>query len=242
MKVVIGTILGFILYWGNIHCLNAQTQINVGADIVSSYVWRGMYQSGAAIQPMLACEINNFTIASWGSVDFNGQGKKEADITAAYSIRNFTLSITDYWWAGETFSNGRPNGKNRYFDLDNHTTAHILEAGVNYAFSFNENEFMLAWYTMIWGADKKESGNQSYSSYLGIGYAFQVKRVNVELNCGISPYKSCQYLNNDFAVTSASIKGCKEIHLSDKFSLPIYTQLVWNPNREDVHFIFGITL
>lgn len=54
-----------------------------GTDIVSSYVWRGVYETGPAIQPVLSMNLGNFSATAWGSVDFNA-AYKEMDITLTY--------------------------------------------------------------------------------------------------------------------------------------------------------------
>ncbi|MFR5870839.1 MAG: TorF family putative porin [Alistipes sp.] len=43
--------------------------VNVGADLVSGYVWRGVYQigSGASVQPSLGLAYKGFSIGAWGS-------------------------------------------------------------------------------------------------------------------------------------------------------------------------------
>ena len=71
---------------------------------------------------------------------------------------------------------------------------------------------------------------------------FTVKGVQLNAAVGCSPWRSEQYKNDDFAVTNVSLKATKEIHFNERFSLPVYTQVIWNPNREDVHFVFGITI
>lgn len=227
---------------------NAQDKgagFNVQGDIVSSYIWRGMYQSGAAVQPTLGMNIKGFSLTAWGSVDFNGEGKKEADITAAYSFKGVTVSLADYWWAGQNAMGGEPH--NKYFMFDNHRTNHILEAGLAYTLPCEKFPLSMAWYTMIWGADKKISDKgeieNAYSSYCEFNYLFSIKNINLNATLGMSPFESqANYLNKNFAVTNIALKATKDIKFTDSFSLPVYTQVIWNPNMEDVHFVFGITL
>ena len=57
-------------------CAMAQkkgVRVKVGADFVSSYIWRGSYNANASIQPTLG-------------------------MTAAYTLGGLTLSLTDYYW------------------------------------------------------------------------------------------------------------------------------------------------
>lgn len=223
-------------------------KINTQGDVVSSYIWRGMYQSGAAVQPTLSIDSKHFSLTAWGSADITGQGHKETDITASYSIKRITLFLSDYWWAGQSgIYNNRKNGENNYFHFDNHNTDHILEAGLSYTIPVEEIPLSLSWYTMLWGADKKSDDNlklkNAYSSYGEINCPFVLHNTNLLTTIGFSPFESpSNYKNKSFAVTNISVKASKEIQITDKFSLPIFSQVIWNPNREDVHFIFGITL
>ena len=63
-------VIGMMCFWGSMNA-NAQ-QFNVQGDLVSSYVWRGMYQTGASIQPTLGFSVGNFSLTAWGSTDFDG--------------------------------------------------------------------------------------------------------------------------------------------------------------------------
>lgn len=232
--------------------LEAQEEKNgvgfsVQGDLVSSYIWRGMYQSGAAVQPTLGFHIAGFSLTAWGSADFTGQGHKEADVTAAYSVAGLTVSVADLWWAGQSgIYNDRENGKNNYFNFDNHSTDHIFEAGLSYSLPVQKFPLSISWYTMFAGGDRKTISDGSrvntYSSYMELGYPFSVKDIWLNAAVGCSPWCSEQYKNEDFAVTNVSLKATKEIRFNERFSLPIYAQVIWNPNREDVHLVFGITV
>lgn len=45
---------------------NKGVSFNVQGDLVSSYIWRGMYQSGAAVQPTLGLQVAGFSLTAWG--------------------------------------------------------------------------------------------------------------------------------------------------------------------------------
>lgn len=215
---------------------------NVQGDLVSSYIWRGMYQTGASVQPTLGLSVGGFSFVAWGSTDFDGYqaseglANKEIDLTAAYTFGNsgLTLSVADLWWAGQ--------GANKYFNLKNNETAHHFEAGLAYTLPLERFPLSVAWYTMFAGQDKNESGDQNYSSYVELNYPFSVKRVDLNVICGLVPYAAPQYYTDGFAVTNVALKGSTAIYITDKFSLPIFAQAIWNPRLEDAHLVFGITL
>ena len=66
---------------------NAQAQeFTIQGDLVSSYVWRGIYQGGAAsFQPTLGFSVGNFSLTAWGSTSLS-ESNKEIDLTAAYKF------------------------------------------------------------------------------------------------------------------------------------------------------------
>ena len=45
-----------------------------GSDLVSSYYWRGVKESGPALQPTLTMTAGNFSVTAWGSIDFSDSG------------------------------------------------------------------------------------------------------------------------------------------------------------------------
>ncbi|WP_293664298.1 TorF family putative porin [uncultured Parabacteroides sp.] len=215
---------------------------NVQGDLVSSYIWRGMYQTGASFQPTFSFGIAGFSLTAWGSTDFDGYqaaeglANKEIDLTAAYTFANsgLILSVADLWWAGQ--------GANKYFNFKSHETAHHFEAGLAYTFPVEKFPLSVAWYTMFAGQDKDAEGGQNYSSYVELNYPFSVKRVDLNVTCGLVPYKAPQYCTNGFAVTNVALKGTTAIKVTDSFSLPIFAQAIWNPRLEDAHLVFGFTL
>ena len=137
---------------------NTQAQeFTVQGDLVSSYVWRGMYQTGVSIQPTLGFTIGGFSLTAWGSTDFDGcqasegRANKEIDLTAAYTFGStgLTLSVADLWWPGQ--------GTGNYFKFKSHETAHHFEAGLAYTLPVEKFPLSIAWYTMFAGQDKKDN-------------------------------------------------------------------------------------
>lgn len=224
-------------------------EFTIQGDIVSSYVWRGVYQGGgASFQPTLGFSAGNFSLTAWGSTSFS-EDKKEIDLTAAYKFGEAgpTLSVASLWWAGQ--------GVNKYFHLKSHETDHHFEAGLAYTLPVEKFPLSIAWYTMFAGADKKLNGKgevkQNYSSYLELNYPFTVKEVDLNATVGMLPYEAgynndgssiYSVTNSGFAVTNIALKATKAIKINDKFSLPVFAQAIWNPRMEDAHLVFGITL
>ena len=238
-KIVVGALVTATVCVSGITDAKAQ-EFAVQGDIVSSYVWRGMYQGGgAAFQPTLGFGFDNFSVTAWGSTNFSG-GNKELDLTLAYKFGKAgpTLTVADLWWEGE--------GAYKYFNFKSHETAHHFEAGLAYTLPVEKFPLSIAWYTMFAGADKDDKGRQNYSSYVELNYPFSVKSVDLNLTCGFLPYEAGVGVygvpNSGFAVTNVALKGITEIKITDSFSIPVFAQAIWNPRMEDAHLVFGFTL
>lgn len=74
----------------------------IGADVVSSYIWRGSdYGDSAAIQPNLSYTFKNgLSIGAWGSYAISENDSndryKEVDLTISMPVGPVTLAVTDY--------------------------------------------------------------------------------------------------------------------------------------------------
>ncbi|MGC8775080.1 MAG: hypothetical protein ACP5R6_07460 [Chlorobaculum sp.] len=89
----------------------ADEGFKIGADVVSSYVWRGSdLGDSAAIKPNLSYTFKNgLSVGLWGSyalTENDGDRYKEVDLTVSMPVGPVTLAVTDYNInpeAGETF-------------------------------------------------------------------------------------------------------------------------------------------
>ena len=215
-------------------------EFTIQGDFVSSYVWRGIYQGGAAsFQPTLGFSVGNFSLTAWGSTSLS-ESNKEIDLTAAYKFGETgpALSVATLWWDEQ--------GAGNYFHFKSGDTGHHFEAGLAYTLPVEKFPLSIAWYTMFAGADRKinDKGEdkQAYSSYVELNYPFSVKGVDLNATCGMVPYETPQYNVNGFAVTNFALKATKALNFNERFSLPIFVQAIWNPRMEDVHLVFGVTL
>ena len=199
--------------------------ITAEADLVSSYVWRGMYQTGVSIQPLLSLSVYGITLGSWGSSDFSAF-TKEVDFFLSYETGGFSVNLSDYWWSGEGESFFKERG------------SHCLEAGLGYTFS-EKFPLSLGINTMLRGdEDKKPDGKQQYSTYITANYSFAVKGVDCEAGIGISPWKG-MYSEN-FNVASITARATKNLQLSGKYTLPVFVELILSPAQDNAYLVFGL--
>lgn len=207
------------------------------ADLVSAYIWRGTYNAGASIQPALRASLAGFSLGAWGSTDFGGNDKKEVDLSVSYSYKNFSAGITDYWWEGE--------GAYKYFQYSKGNTAHRFEGNLSYRLPLEKFAFKFSWNTIFAGADYDAEGKRCYSTYIEIAYPFSIGIIDMNAEIGAAPWYSPSFLpakSRGFCICNISIGAQKAIKVSDYFSIPLFTRLIFNPATEDVHFVFGLSL
>ena len=203
----------------------------LGADIVSSYVWRGAYQTSSAIQPAAGFSIAGFSLSAWGSIPFEGIAK-EVDFTASYEIASLSLVITDYWWAGE--------GTRKYFMYESKRTDHLFEGTIGYTLPIEKFPLSLSLNTMFAGADYKPDGDRAYSTYIAVSYPFSVKEIDLSASIGMTPSEGIYA--DEFSIVNIGLKASKELKVTESFSLPVFGEIVTNPRNEEVFFVFGISL
>ena len=208
-----------------------EIDFTLGADIVSSYIWRGAYGTSAAIQPGASLSVAGFSLSAWGSVPFQGVAK-EVDFTASYEIAGLSLAVTDYWWTGEDAF--------KYFMYTNKKTDHLFEATIEYELPIEKLPLSLSLNTMFAGADYKPDGDRAYSTYISAAYPFSIKDVSLSASLGLTPSKGIYA--DDFSVVHIGLKASKELKITDSFSLPVFGEIITNPRSECIFFVFGISL
>ena len=136
----------------------------------------------------------------------------ELDLTLSYTIGGLTLSIVDYW---DDASGAR------YFYYKPQDTAHVFEGAVAYNFG----PVSVSWQTLFAGNDFQAlSGKRSFSSYF------------------VVPWASDYYNTKGFGLTNLSLKATKDIPVTEKFSLPIFAELIANTVSGNFYFVAGITI
>src|SRR6056297_1889926 len=128
--------------------------LSVGADLVSRYVWRGSdFGNAAAVQPSIAFTEGNLEIGAWGSWALNGApGGNENDLYASYSFKNFSFTVTDYFFPAYTGAD--------MIDDYGETGGHVVETAIG----VSVNKFSLMAAINAMGADTDNS------KYIEFGY------------------------------------------------------------------------
>ncbi len=217
-----------------------KSELSVSVDAVSRYVWRGLlYDSSPNLQPTLSYTYGGFSIGSWASYGVSNH-YAEIDFFASYTKGAFSFSVYDYF--NEDEDDLRVNN---YFNYKNKTTGHLLEGSVIYtageAFPITLTAAMF-----FYGSDKKENGDQAYSSYFEVGYPFKVANQSLDFFIGGSPsngfyQKYSNIENSDPNIFNLGVSSTKEIKISDSFTLPLKATLSLNPAAEDIFFVVAMT-
>jgi hypothetical protein len=220
-------------------------KLNVGADVMSRYIWRGTdYGHSPSIQPTLSLTAGGFEIGGWGAIATNSFFQ-EIDLYAKYTLKNFSLALTDYYIPSVTGTSSSPDSS--YFNYTDDETAHSLEASLLY----KGGEKLPLWLlggVFIYGNDKrwgydavKDTTNETYySTYIEAGYTLAIKDNNVDLLVGFTPAAGAY--GNTMGVVNMGITGYRKIKITDSFDLPVKASLIFNPQSSSVYFTFGFTL
>lgn len=231
--------------------------INLGADLVSRYVWRGIdFGNSPAIQPTLSVDALGFSLGAWGSYGFSrftywlddttslDYNYSEVDLFLTYTYKYITLILIDYFVPIPVDTLPGAN----YFNWDRSTTAHTLEASL--VIDGPEKfpiQFQAA--TLIYGADKGKDSTgiyglgsaNNYSTYFELSYQFEVKGFGIRPFIGGIPFASSWY-GPRAGINNVGISVCKEIPVSRKFTIPVRSNLVFNPLSKKAFLVFILSL
>jgi len=211
----------------------AQAQsVDLGADLMSRYVWRGTdFGNTAAIQPSLSFSAGGFTVGAWGSFDISpteGSAVNENDLYVSYAVETsagtFSAAVTDFYFS---------NPGNEFFDYDGDTGAHVIEPSLSYSGPVSLSASINAH-----GADSEV--------WLEASVPFSVQDVDLSLALGGTPNDESAYYGTDAdtggAITKFSVTASRSVEITDSFALPIMASYYLNPYTERSYFIFGLSL
>ena len=217
-----------------------KVEASVGADLVSGYIWRGQELGDVSIQPSASVSWKGLSLTAWGSASWGREYAKEFDLTLGYTVKGFSVSLTDYSFSkGSNFKTGEAiDGK--YFHFGSWSTLHVYEAQMGYDFGF----LAVNWYTNIGGNDGlKSNGKRAYSSYLSLSAPFSWAGLDWNAAVGATPWETSFYNggSNGFAVSEVSLQAAKSIRITERYSLPLFAKVIWNPAMERGFFVAGMS-
>lgn len=213
--------------------------IDIGVDIQSRYIWRGLQLGGnsASAQPYVEFSTGKIAVGAWGAYNLGGTSTgNEADLYVSYSINDaFSLTVTDYFFPTDGNSQG-------YFPYNE---GHVFEAMVSFA-GTDSFPFGLSVATNFGGAIKYDDGGNeksAYSTYVEASYETTVGDFELGIFAGaVFADDNGYYLTDGSGLINVGLSASKEVKLSESFSLPINAALILNPDAENIYLTFGFSL
>lgn len=200
------------------------------ADITSKYIWRGMGNGDApAVMPTVGFSKGGFDVYVWGAYALD-DSYREMNIGVSYSFSNFTVELVDYFYPGKGSD---------FFNFSNSTTTHSVEAIVTY-----EPEAVPVYLTLgstIYGDDKKENGNNAFSTYAEVGYNHEFNGRNyatVGVGAALNKGFYTDY-EKGFSVVNLTA-GYTHILKLGNFTLPISGTCSYNPYLEKFYWAVSL--
>ena len=197
------------------------SQVDLGADLVSRYIWRGQdFGNSASIQPDISYSIRSFTIGVWGSYAFtaSGAGFNENDLYISYSFDPFIFSFIDYYYPEN----------NNLFEIYPDSGYHVLELDLAYIY----HKFNLLCTVNLLG-DLNGQLKSRNSVYAEIRYLIlHTDEVEAHLFAGAGNEVYVSTDDGNFTLINLGITVHKE-----RYNL----SYIINPELETSFLVFGIT-
>lgn len=196
-----------------------ESSLTAGADLVSSYIWRGSRQGrGPHIQPWLEYSAGRFTVGAWGTTDLNGY--EEADLWFAVELPGgFTAGMQDYYLPELPYFN--------YSDTDG---SHALELNLDWA---SDNVWLSANCIV-----NEAGGVGSYGRDLYFEAGLSFDYFSLCLGAGNGWHTA----EGGFNVCNLGLEVVRDIPFSERFAIPFRAQLVFNPAREQLFVVAGFSI
>ncbi len=168
----------------------------VGADIVSSYIWRGQNLGGLSIQPSVTLGWQGLYLSGWWNVGADNWAfenlNPEMDLTLGFDRWGVQVDLTHYYYfGGEKFLLG-----NCDMTLDDNASRSTMElhAGFHLGDVVEKVPLSIDWYTTVLGGDgyidENEELKRAYSTYIQVGYDFVLPLGTViGAKVGLTPWR-----------------------------------------------------
>lgn len=206
-----------------------KSPFDLGLDIQTKYIWRGMEMMSVDAVPVLFPSVNysykGLYLYAMGGYAINGK-YAEVDLGVSYTWNVLSFGFNDYYYP----TVDRKDDK--YFGGGKHT-GHWFEVVITYA---PEKIPLIATVSNFFaGADKyvddKGKEKQAYSTYIELGTYYDfLDRNRITLNVGAALNKSC-YNNyeHDFSVCNLELRYTYTVLFKSGWSLPLNMAYICNP-------------
>jgi len=225
---------------------------NTKADLVSCFIWRGMYNGGLSFQPDLSIgwesDHTSFSFGTWwnaGASDWkftSGLPVTEAGNPNTYFIPEVDLyGMLNLWGAIVGFTHYYYFDGNSYFNFGDVTkvqgTAQTeFTFGYDFSTLFPDVDLQFTWNTMVSGADAVIDGKRAYSTYIEASYSHHFNYdISLTGVFGFSPWMSLytdfddENYPQNFAVNNLTLRVDKSWSFcNDSCELDLFLQGTMN--------------
>ena len=194
-----------------------KAQVSTGADLYSTYVWRGVAYSGPSLQPYVDVTSGSLSVGAWGSQGYDGF--QEMDLYASYGFDfGLSLGVTGYYYPGSPW----------------------MEFGDSHAFEVNAGyditpEFSLSANIIL--NEAVNAGSMGSDLYFEAGYAID-DATSLFLGGGNGWHTNGTY---DLGIVNLGISTGKDIVISDTFTIPMSGAVILNPYSENLYIVVGFS-
>ena len=185
----------------------------IGADIMSRYIWRGLNLGGTgpSIQPTLKLNVGNtdhmFSVGGWGAYTFGPTSNQEVDMIVSYTFKGMlTLMVATNFYG---------NDARRMKEVNDST---FVVDGLQYS-------------TYIELGFKKRIKSFDFNAFVG----------GTVTSPDLSRHETGYYANTKAGFTTIGIKVARAIPVTEKYSIPIQASLIANPLQNKFYIVFGIS-
>jgi hypothetical protein len=229
----------------------AKFTYEAGAEVVSSYIWRGLYNGGLSFQPsasvgfVSASDKVKFDINVWGNIgasdwkfrfgqpnpDENDMNPNthfvpEVDFTATLQVYGLVLGATHYYYfGGQPFFSGLGEGGSQT----------EVQVGLRFGDFSKASGLYFNWHTMVAGDDAfyqydendqviEGSGKRAWSTYIEFGYDAEFEHdITLGVCVGFTPWKSLYTdYEGTFAVNNISLRLGKTWNVADIVDIELF--------------------
>ncbi len=171
----------------------------VGADIVSSYIWRGQNLGGLSLQPSITLGWQGVYLSGWWNVGADNwrfqNFNPEMDLTVGFDRWGAQVDLTHYYYfGGESFLAG-----NCDMTIEDNAARSTMElhAGFHLGDIVENVPLYIDWYTTVLGGDgyltdpnDANTLKRAYSTYIQIGYDFELPfGTIIAARVGLTPWR-----------------------------------------------------
>lgn len=189
----------------------------VGADLVSSYLWRGQNLGGISIQPSATFGWKGLYLSGWANIGSDNWTfenlNPELDVTIGYDNFGLQVDLTHLYY----FNNEAYFQKGGFKVVpDDTTSTSTMEAHIGFRFGdlVEKVPLRVDWYTTIFGNDYNPiTQKRAWSTYIEVGYDFNLPLgLVLGASVGITPWLG-YYSNYQEVWTNAKTVAINNINL-----------------------------